>query len=364
VVAAPVAGPSLDDLQAIYAGIRSTDTSQRVNTLIRAVTWFGKALESGLLPPPGDFAKFEMATKLRNIDGRAIPEQESYLRKAISIYEGLWPQTSKLAPFYAYLEEHRQEIEAEEAAIVADRQEIIDILNQAYQPLGVTFVARAQEKQRLLNLEENQIKLSYELVDLLSEKLDDEGVLPLLFSERRTALRLYGYQEALDPNDSTKTIKVYDAAKANRGMVLADEGIMAFLSANKTMGLFKKAPQAVEASAIPKVVPPIPVVTPQQAPAPAAQPRKKRTPQATVVGSGASIPFPHASKRYRVFMFLADEKVHPIADVLLAGSGQQGAIDSVVKVGNRSSRWVVNRDWTNDTYQMTIIDLTLKGLRP
>jgi hypothetical protein len=360
------------DLPTIYGGLLTLDEASRVETLQKALNWYDQntaVLTGGRSMSADQLKSYERSITIRNVDGRYPAEQEMYLRKAIQIYQGFWPTTVRMEPFYDQLEQRRPELEAKEAAVKAERNRVLGPLNGTFGPLGITFTAERSDKQRRFDSAAHKIVLSYGLVDLLKAKLDHEGLLPLLLSECHTAVYGYGFEEVKDANGFAQGYQP-DFRKMAKAFPEALSSVLAYCQANKSAGLFKAFKGSVTAQLNPPVVK-TPGVKRQVG---QAQPR------ATKPGYIAGLYAPGSSQAV-AWLRLQDEQSHSLADILAPlAPGKlmnQDVVYQLKNDGKKTGKWSLafpqpktKSPWQLQAAQlgqqvtMTILDPALKVAKP
>ena len=355
--AAPRAVVAVMDLPTIYAGLLTLDEVIRVEALQKALNWYDQniaVLTGGKSMSAEQLKSYERSITIRNVDGRYPAEQEMYLRKAIQIYQGFWPTTVRMEPFYEQLEQRRPELEAKEAAVKADRNRVLEPLNSTFASLGITFTAERSDKQRRFDSAAHKIVLSYGLVDLLGAKLDHEGLLPLLLSECHTAVYGYGFEEVKDANGFAQGYQP-DFRKMAKAFPEALTSVLMYCQANKGAGLFKAFKGTVVATLNPPTV-----KVPRAKGVASIGPRNAR------VGKVAGYFKPGVACAV-AFEMLQDEKPHLVRDILAAplSTGKAMRKDVLVwlkRFGAQANQWTITEFGQQVT--MTILDPALKVAKP
>lgn len=340
--------PKTSVLVDAYRSSVTGSDSARISAFNEAVKWWDDAINYYLSKSPLDASqvkKYDTANKVRNqalSPSVTTGERLSFLERMLQLYEKIWASHNPPAiqPYLDKYNVQKQELEAKNAALLAKYQYITDSLNAAFSDVGVQFEVQQSETPRQFD-GKNRIIISKQLAKELVSKSRKEGILPVLFSEATTVMKVAAIETDATGHSALNFQKYYQTAP----QIMAS--MLKFCGTIERSKVFKAAPESLEAT----------VATNSTA---AKAPKAPRVPGATMprpkTHSGPLVggTFRPGSAMATLYDALSDQAAKATADVLklLPVGSPMGRLKALVDIGQKNGRWTVVI--SGNTVQMTI----------
>lgn len=320
-----------------YRKLQTAQTTVRVAALEEALAWWDVAVPYYLTKGPLSAAqqkRFTVANKARalGVGASTDEERETAYKQTIQQLELIWGSAPKLAKHWSKFQAKKAVLEKREQQLTQRFQPILDGLNTAFQPLGLTFIVHKHDKPRQFD-GRNKIMLNSDLAKSLVNKQKAEGLLPVLFSEAHTAL--YAASIELTP-EGTPITKLDKLAKLVPVML---ESILKYCNAVPRNKVFRGYDEAAGLTADPATGKPTPVRQPRQPRTPGTSPG----PRGPRTGERIGGRYTPGSAMAVLFERLQDQKTHKLSEVL-AGIPSGNPMDRfkwIVKHGQETGDWNV-----------------------
>lgn len=339
--------PKVSVLAEAYKETVTGSDTARIAAFNKALIWWDEAIIHYLSKAPLDAAqvkKYEVANKARSLalgTGATDGERINALERTLQLYEKIWAsqQPPSITPYLEKYTAQKTELDAKNAAIAAKYQFIVDSLNSAFKDAGVSFEVQHAEKDRQFD-GHNKIILSKKLAKELVIKSRKEGILPVLFSEANTVMKVAAIETSVDGQSAMNFHKYYEQVPK----IMAN--ILAFCGSIDRKNVFKAAPTALEATATNGTQA---SATPKPQTQRSTAPRPKMSSGPLVGGA-----FKPGSAMATLYAALADQAPKATADVLklLPVGSPMGRLKALIDIGQKNGKWTVTM--SGNTVQMTV----------
>lgn len=344
--------PQPKELVEAYKNTVTGNVAARVQGFFAAITWWDTAVAYYLSKAPltaSDIKLYEKANKLRTQAVSVVSggqagvtdgERIAFLERALLCYHQVWKDAPALQPHLDKYNAQAKELAAKESKLTDRFAVLLNALNGAFTPLGITFTIHDGDGPREFD-GVSKIMISKPLAKVLADKVRKEGLLPAIFSEAPLVLKALSIERDAEGNASLSLHRYFEQVPVMMAKVLEYFGTV------ERAKVFRAAPDELEAT--------VGTITTGATPKPRAARPISTTPRPKLQ-SGPLVggKFKAGSAMAQLYSLLQDQTVKPLADITkqLAVGDPMGRIKALVKIGDESKRWKVTL--TSTTVKMEV----------
>jgi hypothetical protein len=339
--------PKPSILHDTYKKLITANVAVRLAAFEEAMVWWDQAIPYFLSKAPLTAVQqkyFAQANKARTMAMTAAAstassvqqsgtdsERENAYKMTITKYQTIWPGAPKLDKVWQKFQAQKDILSKRDQELSLRFQYILDALNTAFQPLGLTFQVHKSEKPRQFD-GQDKILISSELAKSLVAKSKVEGMLPVLFSEAHTAL----YASAIDRGPDGQPITKLD--KLARNVPVMMESMLRYINSVPRNKVFRQFADSAQLTATIGAAPTAAPKAPRTPRAPGSAPSGLKGRAAGVKVGGRYIP---GSAMAMLFERLCDQQPHKLADIFVGLPTQDpmGRLKWIIKHGQETGVW-------------------------